>query len=136
MRFQQSVMWDRYRDWVRAGWQGTPLEQCNGLQQIKQLYSGIPALWRGVQLWDERTATVLDMIPPIRFIHPNAPEPELHTCHPTESIAPDTVRYALRSSERPTRKNGNNARRNITASTAGRCRHRGRRGGRDAHRRC
>lgn len=74
MRFREPLMWDKYRAWVRAGWQGPPLEQRNGLQQIKRLYGGRVIGWAGTKVWDARTATVLDMIPPIKFHHPNAPD--------------------------------------------------------------
>lgn len=80
MRFQMPSTWDTYRAQVRAGYQGTPLEQRNALYRIKQLYaSSDPTHWPMTKLWDARSATVLDMICPVKFIHPNAPVPDDET---------------------------------------------------------
>lgn len=73
MRFQQPKLWDQYRDLVRRGWQGTPLEQRNALYRIKVLY--VPSRkeeWPMVLINEPRSGTVLDVIPPIKFTHPNA----------------------------------------------------------------
>lgn len=77
MRFQQPVLWDTYREMVRLGYQGVPLEQRNALYRIKQIYA---PTYEGTD-WpmhlenDQRSGTVLDVIPPIKFIHPNATSP-------------------------------------------------------------
>ena len=80
MRFQQPKLWDLYRAMVREGFQGVPLEQKNALYRIKQIYplSTDPkfdprAHWPMTQIWDRRSATVLDMICPIKYTHPNSP---------------------------------------------------------------
>lgn len=75
MRFQMPDVWEQYKTMVRDGYQGIPLEQRNALYRIKQLYGGDWHDWPMTQLWDRRSATVLDMICPIKFIHPNAPAP-------------------------------------------------------------
>lgn len=80
MRFQQPLLWENYKTMVREGYQGIPLEQRNALYRIKQIYPpSETSKWPMTKLWDERSATVLDMICPIKFIHPNAPQPECHT---------------------------------------------------------
>lgn len=78
MRFQMPRVWDEYREKVRLGYQGIPLEQRSALWQIKRLYDGSPNTWPMEHVWDARSATFLDMIPPVKFHHPNAPalEPE------------------------------------------------------------
>lgn len=74
MRWQLPNLWEDYKLAVRCGFRGQPLEQRNGLYKIKQIY---PGELRRDDLYvnDVRSATVLDMICPIKFIHPNAPAP-------------------------------------------------------------
>lgn len=75
MRFQLPAVWDQYRERVRQGWQGTPLEQRNALYRIKVLYvinNDTPDNWPMALLNEPRSGTVLDVIPPIKFAHPNA----------------------------------------------------------------
>lgn len=89
MRFQMPALWDDYRRQVRLGYQGVPLDQRNALYRIKQLYPvGDVDLWPMTQVWDPRSATVLDMICPIRFIHPKAPEPDVDTPPPPRRQRP------------------------------------------------
>jgi hypothetical protein len=74
MRFQMPKLWDQYREMIRLGWQGRPLEQRNALYRIKQLY--IPDRrdeWPMEDVYEIRSGTVLDMICPIKFVHPNSP---------------------------------------------------------------
>lgn len=71
MRFQMPALWEDYKLAVRSGFRGRPLEQKNALYVIKQIY---PDLMYRDEFYvnDERSATVLDMICPIKFIHPNS----------------------------------------------------------------
>lgn len=78
MRFQQPKLWEQYKEMVRLGWRGIPLEQHNALHQIKRLYlTDQRHDWPMEDVNEIRTATVLDMICPIRFTHPNALQPHL-----------------------------------------------------------
>ena len=71
MRFNAPKLWEDYRLGVRHGFQGPPLDQSNGLYRIKQIYPD--ALYQDSHyVWEERTATALDMLSPVKFIHPNA----------------------------------------------------------------
>lgn len=80
MRWQQPTLWENYKLAVRHGFRGRPLEQRNALYVIKQIY---PDEMHKDDFYvnDVRSATVLDMISPIKFIHPNAPAPEV-SCDP------------------------------------------------------
>lgn len=75
MRWQQPTLWELYKKAVRFGFRGTPLEQRNALYRIKQIYdTSEPENFPGEYVNPVRAATVLDMICPIKFIHPNAPK--------------------------------------------------------------
>lgn len=74
MRFHHADLWELYKKAVRHGFRGEPLEQRNALYAIKQRYDvRRPESFPGEYINDERSATVLDMICPIKIIHPNAP---------------------------------------------------------------
>lgn len=76
MRWQQPTLWDNYRAMVRDGFQGIPLEQRNALYEIKRLYPpSETSKWPMTLVNPPTCGTVLDMITPIKFIHPNAPQP-------------------------------------------------------------
>lgn len=73
-RFQQPALWDLYRTAVRHGFRGVPLEQSNALYRIKQIYDiSDPEHFPGEYVNEVTSGTVLDMICPIKFIHPNSP---------------------------------------------------------------
>lgn len=79
MRWQLPKMWEDYKLAVRHGFQGRPLEQRNALYVIKQIYPAEMFLdERYVN--EDRSATTLDMLPPMKFIHPNAPPLEHSKC--------------------------------------------------------
>lgn len=81
MRFQMPQVWNDYRLAVRNGfrYQGKPLEQRNGLYVLKNLLPEV--LYQDEHYVGEVTSgTVLDMICPIKFIHPNATKPEESEC--------------------------------------------------------
>lgn len=76
MRFRDPKLWEDYKLAVRSGFRGEPLEQRNGMMRLKSIYPD--ALYERDDLYvnNARTATVLDMICPIKFTHPNAPVPD------------------------------------------------------------
>ena len=80
MRWQLPSLWDNYKLAVRHGFLGRPLEQRNALYRIKQIYPD--ELYRDeLYVNDPRSASVLDMICPIKFTHPNAPQaPHVGLC--------------------------------------------------------
>lgn len=70
-RFQKPELWDNYKLAVRHGFRGRALQQHNALYVMNKIY---PAM-----LYEDRwyvgqvtSGTVLDMICPIKFIHPNS----------------------------------------------------------------
>lgn len=76
MRWQLPEQWEDYKLAVRNGfrYQGKPLEQRNALYVLKNLLPHVlydDANYVGVVT----SGTVLDMICPIRFIHPKADPP-------------------------------------------------------------
>jgi len=84
MRWQQPLLWESYKDAIREGWRGIALEQRNALYEIKRLYPpSNPDIWPMDLVNEKRSGTVLDMICPIKFIHPNAPQPDTaaSSCH-------------------------------------------------------
>jgi hypothetical protein len=85
MRWNSPQLWENYRLAVRHGFQGPPLDQRNGMRVLKQIY---PAeLYNDDRYrWETRTATVLDMICPIKFEHPNAAK-----CRTEDTPAPSNV---------------------------------------------
>jgi hypothetical protein len=92
-RFQQPQLWDLYKKAVRYGFRGVPLEQRNALYRIKQIYDvDDPASFPGEYVNERRSATVLDMIAPVKFHHPNATEPAPHpTCPLAHDVCPWTL---------------------------------------------
>lgn len=76
MRWQLPALWVDYRLAVRHGFRGVPLEQRNALYRIKQLYPEMLYERDDLYVNELRSATVLDMICPIKFVHPNAPNPD------------------------------------------------------------
>ena len=84
-RWQQPKLWESYKEAVREGWRGVPLQQRNALYEIKRLYPpSDPNVWPMELLNEPTSGTVLDMICPVRFIHPNATPPpaEAPSCNP------------------------------------------------------
>lgn len=76
MRWQMPRLWELYKQAVRHGFRGVPLEQNNALYRIKQIYDADdPANFPGEYVNDVTSGTVLDMIAPIKFHHPNASTP-------------------------------------------------------------
>ena len=84
MRWQQPVLWENYKAAIREGWRGVPLEQRNALYEIKRLYPPTrPDEWPMELVNEPTSGTVLDMLSPIKFIHPNASDPRLLGCEHT-----------------------------------------------------
>ena len=71
MRWAMPQLWEDYKLAIRHGFQGPPLNQNNGLRMLKQMY---PAeLYKDERyVWEERTATTLDMLCAVKYTHPNA----------------------------------------------------------------
>jgi len=71
MRWAMPEMWENYKLAVRHGFQGPPLQQNNGLRVLKQLYPN--ELYKDeLYIYEERSATVLDMLCAVKYEHPNA----------------------------------------------------------------
>ena len=87
MRWSMPQLWDDYKLAVRHGFQGPPLEQRNGLRVLKSIY---PAeLYKDENYkWEDRSATVLDMLSPIKFIHPNAEQFRCIETAPPTNVTP------------------------------------------------
>lgn len=77
MRWQLPDLWEDYRLAVRHGFRGEPLELRVALGRIKQLYPN--AIYDRDELYVNplRPSTVLDMICPVRFVHPNVTDLDL-----------------------------------------------------------
>jgi hypothetical protein len=93
MRFQMPQVWDDYRLAVRNGfrYQGKPLEQRNALYVLKNLVPGV--IYEDEHYVGTVTSgTVLDMICPIKFQHPNArpapPAAAVNGCSPRSKSNP------------------------------------------------
>lgn len=80
MRFQQPKMWTDYKTAVRAGFQGKPLVQKSALWVIKDIYPREFYENSDQYINEPRTATVLDMISPIKFIHPSSVQYRSEMC--------------------------------------------------------
>lgn len=72
MRHREPLLWTDYKMAVRAGFQGEPLQQNNALWRIKELYPDTCYDADDLYINKPRTATALDMLPPLKIIHPNS----------------------------------------------------------------
>jgi len=83
-RWNSPALWEDYKLAVRKGFRGPPLLQGNGMFLMRSLYP--PELYKDENyIWEERTATVLDMLSPIKFTHPNAAK-----CDMDKALTPST----------------------------------------------
>jgi hypothetical protein len=91
MRWNSPQLWEDYKLAVRHGFQGPPLQQNNGLRLVKSTY---PVEMRKDEryIWEERTATVLDMLSPIKFTHPNAAKCDMGPPAPAPSTNVTPIR--------------------------------------------